>query len=97
VAEQYYQPANYEQPAFGHTLADKLCIADTILNELGLGKAAILSIFFQEAVEKKKLSIADIEKKFNTPVASIIQGITRVRELYERNTSLETENFRNYF
>ncbi len=95
--KQYYQPANYEQPAFGHTLADKLCIADTILNELGLGKAAILSIFFQEAVEKKKLSIADIEKKFNTPVASIIQGITRVRELYKRNTSLETENFRKLF
>ncbi|MBP6635659.1 MAG: hypothetical protein KA177_07455, partial [Paludibacter sp.] len=40
--KQYYQPANNKQPAFGHTLADKLCIADTILNELGLGKAAIL-------------------------------------------------------
>lgn len=95
--KQYYQPANNEQPAFGHTLADKLCIADTILNELGLGKAAILSIFFQEAVEKKALTISEIEKKFNTPVASIIQGITRVRELYERNTSLETENFRKLF
>lgn len=95
--KQYYQPANNEQPAFGHTLADKLCIADTILNELSLGKAAILSIFFQEAVEKKALTIPEIEKKFNTPVASIIQGITRVRELYERNTSLETENFRKLF
>ena len=95
--KEYYQPTAKDKTVFGRTMADKLCIADTILNELGLGRAAILSILFQEAIENKRLTITEIEKKFNTPVASIVHGITRVRELYERNTSLETENFRKLF
>ena len=42
--KQYYQPANYEQPAFGHTLADKLCIADTIFQLANLEKKIQYSI-----------------------------------------------------
>jgi len=48
-------------------------------------------------VENKYLSIDDTEKRFNTQLSSILNGILRVRELYQKKTSLETENFRKLF
>jgi guanosine-3',5'-bis(diphosphate) 3'-pyrophosphohydrolase len=81
----------------GRSIADKIKVVEIILDEIGLGKGVVLSVLFHELVEKKILSVAEIELKFNTPVSSIIQGLMRVRELYERNASLETENFRKLF
>jgi len=81
----------------GRSISDKIQIVEIVLNEIGLGKAAVLSVLFRELVEKKHLTIAEIESKFNTQVSSIIQGMMRVEELYARNASLETENFRKLF
>ncbi len=82
---------------FELSLLKKLKIAEIVLVEIGLGKSAILSVLFYELVQKELLSVAEIEKKFNTQVATIIEGILRVGELYARNASLETENFRKLF
>jgi GTP diphosphokinase / guanosine-3',5'-bis(diphosphate) 3'-diphosphatase len=82
---------------FGHTLTDKINVIEIILNEVGLGKSAVLSVLLHELVEKKLLTTNEIEKKFNSNVSSIIQGMVRVSELYARKTSLETENFRKLF
>jgi len=81
----------------GRSIFDKIQIVEIVLDEIGLGKAAVLSVLFHELVEKKQITIAEIEKKFNTQVSSIIQGMMRVEELYARNASLETENFRKLF
>jgi GTP pyrophosphokinase len=40
------------------------------------------------------LTVPEIEQKFGTSLDSIISGMQRVEELYERSFSLETENFR---
>lgn len=97
LLKKYYGGINPQSIPFGHTIVDKLCIVETVLNELGLGKAAVLSVLLQGAVESKQIEASEIDKKFNTSVAAIIKGMSRVRELYERNTSLETENFRKLF
>lgn len=97
LLKKYYGGINPQSIPFGHTIVDKLCIVETVLNELGLGKAAVLSVLLQGAVESKQIETSEIDKKFNTSVAAIIKGMSRVRELYERNTSLETENFRKLF
>ncbi|MFT3754287.1 MAG: RelA/SpoT family protein [Paludibacter sp.] len=81
----------------GRSISDKIQIVEIVLDEIGLGKAAVLSVLFHELVEKKQLSVSEIETKFNTQVSSIIQGMMRVEELYARNASLETENFRKLF
>src|ERR1035437_5880255 len=70
----------------GHSFSDLIQIVEIVIDEIGLGKAAVLSVLFHELVEKKQLSIAEIETKFNTQVSSIIEGMMRVEELYERNT-----------
>ena len=81
----------------GKTIADKIQIVEIVMDEIGLGKAAVLSVLFHELVEKKQLTVPEIESKFSTQVSSIIQGMMRVEELYARNASLETENFRKLF
>ncbi len=76
---------------------DKLSIIKIVLREIGLGKAAILSILLQELTNKKFIEPDEADKIYNTPVSVIIQGLTRVQELYQKNASLETENFRKLF
>lgn len=76
------------------TLEEKLTVIDSILNEVGLGKAAVLSILFHDFIQRKHITLGDVETKFTTQISTITHGLTRVSELYARNTSLETENFR---
>jgi len=94
---QYYNEHAPKETGTGKSLSDKIRVVEIILDEIGLGKAAVISILLHELVEKKLLTIEEIEKKFNTQVSSIIHGLLRVGELYERKSSLETENFRKLF
>jgi len=87
LLKKYYESQSSTEIPYGHSLMDKLCIIDTLLNEIGLGKAAVLSVLLQELVENKQIESAEIDLKFQTSVSGIIQGMMRVRELYERNTS----------
>jgi len=97
ILNKYFALFPPEGDTPGRSIYDKIHIVKIVLDEIGLGKAAVLSVLFHELVEKKQLTIADIEKKFNTQISSIIQGMMRVEELYARNASLETENFRKLF
>ena len=97
ILHEYFAAFPAEGVAPGKSIADKIQIVEIILDEIGLGKAAVLSVLFHELVEKKHLSAAEIDSKFTTQVSSIIKGMMRVEELYARNASLETENFRKLF
>ncbi len=97
IIKRYYALYPPEGEAPGRSISDKMQIVQIILEEIGLGKSAVLSVLFHELVKNKQLSISEIESKFNTQVSSIILGMIRVEELYERNASLETENFRKLF
>jgi GTP pyrophosphokinase len=97
ILKDYYTLHPTESAVPGRSISDKVQIIEIVLNEIGLGKAAALSILLREIVSEQQLSISKIETKFNTQVSSIIQGVNRVEELYARNASLETENFRKLF
>lgn len=75
-------------------LTEKLEIINILLNEIGLSKPAVVSVLFLETVEKKLIAPEELEKKFNTSITPILNGLQRVKQLYEKNAALETENFR---
>jgi GTP pyrophosphokinase len=79
---------------FSKYLNYKIHIIDIILNEVSLGKTAVIAFLMQDLVKNGIVTVEDIEKKFKVHVGIIINGLTRVRELYAKNTSLESENFR---
>ena len=94
LLEDYYLGNKFNINHKGLTISDKLSVSEIVLKEVGLGKSAVISILLHDLVENKLLTVEQVEAEFHSQVASIIQGILRVRELYQRNTSLETENFR---
>ncbi len=94
LLSEYYNGNKFNKNHKGLSISDKLSVAEIVLNETGLGKSAVISILLHDLVENKLLTSEQVETKFHTQATSIIQGILRVRELYQRNTSLETENFR---
>ena len=69
-------------------------IAKLLLSEIGLGRSAVASILLVITAKDDTYSEKQIEQVFDASVVSIIRGLNRVAELYQRNTALETENFR---
>ena len=65
-----------------------------LLNEIGLGKAAVISFLLMEPVEKQHIDVKDVDKLFSTSISPIMIGLQRVKELYQKNVALESENFR---
>lgn len=96
LLNDYFRKNSHKKNPFNE-LNYKFAVIEIILTEIGLGKTSVLSILLMDLVRDQSLSIEDIEKSFKTPVASVITGMQRVGELYEKNTSLETENFRKLF
>ncbi|MDR0873290.1 MAG: RelA/SpoT family protein [Prevotellaceae bacterium] len=77
-----------------HPILNDLHTVLVLLNEMSLGRTAIVSVLLYRAVLLEVLSVEDIEKKYGVTVAGIITGLVRVQELYDKNVSIETENFR---
>ena len=62
--------------------------AEIVVKEEGLGGAAVAAIALKDSDD------AAIAALFDQQVTTIIGGLRRVDELYRKNMSLETENFR---
>ncbi|MGI5974177.1 MAG: RelA/SpoT family protein [Paludibacter sp.] len=86
-----FKPAQYP----GDPVYFKLSVAEILLNEIGLGKTSVLAFLLYEMVETDKvLTVKEIDKEFGTSVGMLITGLSKVRELYAKSASLESENFR---
>ena len=84
-----------QRDSFGlHPIVFNMQTAIILSEEIGLNKASVLSILLHESVAKGVRSIEDIESTFGEDVAHIIRGLIKVNELYSKNPSIETENFR---
>lgn len=68
--------------------------ATIIVEEIGLNRASIISILLHDCVALNCVSLDVIQKEFGADVANIIRGLIKVNELYAKNPSIETENFR---
>jgi GTP pyrophosphokinase len=78
-------------------ISHKLSVLEIVLNEIGLGKTAALAILMVDHIEAGMVEATELEKLFQTPVKTVVSGLSRVKELYDKNTSVESENFRKLF
>lgn len=65
-----------------------------VASEIGLTRGAILGIMVHTCVLCGYCTPEDVEREFGVDVAGIIKGLNRILELYEKNPSVESENFR---
>jgi GTP pyrophosphokinase len=66
-----------------------------VIEEMGMARASILGIMLHRSVESGAMTLDTVTKEYGEETAGIIAGLIRVNELYAKNPSIESENFRN--
>ena len=78
------------EPYIFHPLA----VAEICTEEIGLGTTSIVSALLHDVVEDTDIELPDIERLFGKKIARIIDGLTKIRGVFEFGTSQQAENFR---
>jgi GTP pyrophosphokinase len=71
-----------------------LAVARIVSEDIGLGVHSIVSALLHDVVEDTDISLEEIERLFGSKIASIIDGLTKIRELFDESSSLQAENFK---
>ena len=71
-----------------------LSVAEICVEEIGLGTTSIVAALLHDVVEDTDIQLADIERTFGKKIARIVDGLTKIRGVFEYGTSAQAENFR---
>jgi GTP pyrophosphokinase len=78
------------EPFIFHPLA----VAEICVEEIGLGTTSIIAALMHDVVEDTDIELIDIERMFGKKISKIIDGLTKIRGVFEYGTSQQAENFR---
>lgn len=85
-----------QRDSFGlNPIINDLQTAIIVADEMGMRRAAIVSILLHDIVKTGFVSTEEVAGQFGTDVAGILGGLVRTASLYEKNPTIESENFRN--
>lgn len=71
-----------------------IAVASICAKEVGLGTTSIICALLHDIVEDTDYTIEDIEKLFGKKIATIINGLTKISDVFDQKVSLQAENFR---
>lgn len=71
-----------------------LTVAEICVEEIGLGTTSIIAALIHDVVEDTDIELVDIERMFGKKIAKIVDGLTKIRGVFEYGTSQQAENFR---
>lgn len=78
------------EPYIFHPIA----VARICAEEMGLGTTAIICALLHDTVEDTHMTLNDIEELFGLKARTIINGLTKIPEVFDENISIQAENFR---
>lgn len=78
------------EPYIYHPIA----VARIVAEEIGLGTTAIVGALLHDTVEDTELSLEDVEHSFGPKVRQIIDGLTKISDIFDNTDSIQAENFR---
>jgi guanosine-3',5'-bis(diphosphate) 3'-pyrophosphohydrolase len=78
------------EPYIYHPIA----VARICAEEMGLEPIAVACALLHDTVEDTYITLQDIEDIFGSKVRAIIDGLTKIPEVFDENTSIQAENFR---
>lgn len=85
-----------ERDRFGlNPVLNALMTAKVAVGDIGLRRDSLLAIMLYESVLRGHYDTTLARKDFGEGVATILQGLVRVQELYSKTPIVESENFRN--
>ena len=84
-----------QRDVFGlHPLLTSLQTALIVATEIGMSRASVLGVMLHRLVLNGQLDMTRLTRDFGDEVATIVRGLVRIEELYEKNPVVESENFR---
>lgn len=78
------------EPYIYHPIA----VARICAEEMGLGATAIACALLHDTVEDTHITLQDVEDLFGEKARRIIDGLTKIPEVFDENASIQAENFR---
>jgi GTP pyrophosphokinase len=71
-----------------------IAVAKIVTQEMGLGVKSIVAALLHDVVEDTEYSLEEIEDHFGSKIASIVEGLTKISGVFDKNSTLQAENFR---
>ena len=71
-----------------------ISVARICTDEMGLGTTGIVCALLHDTVEDTHITLDDIEDLFGKEVRLIIDGLTKIPEVFDETVSIQAENFR---
>lgn len=78
------------EPYIYHPIA----VARIVAEQIGLGTTSIVCALLHDTVEDTEMTLDDIEQMFGKKARTIIDGLTKIPNTFDTNTSIQAENFR---
>src|SRR4051794_13353255 len=71
-----------------------LAVARICVEEIGLGIRSTICALLHDTVEDTDLTLEDLEREFGHEIARIVDGLTKISNVIDTNTSQQAENFK---
>ena len=88
----------YREAEYSEELAEDfnsaLAIAYIAIKELSLSKAALCTVVLFPLIKHNRYNIDNVQTDFSEEISVMLNGLTRVKKLYSKTSTMETENFR---
>ena len=83
--------------SFSHKQKKEMAVqtAAILTDEIGLGGDAVTACQLIPDMDDGLLTIEEAKSQYGESVSRILEGLGRIRQLYEKNPAVESENFRN--
>lgn len=78
------------EPYIYHPIA----VAQITVSEMGLGATAVICALLHDTVEDTDVTLEDIRSMFGETEAKIIDGLTKIENVFDQSSSIQAENFR---
>jgi GTP diphosphokinase / guanosine-3',5'-bis(diphosphate) 3'-diphosphatase len=69
-------------------------VAKIVGAEFKLGTTSIICALLHDVVEDTKFTCQDIERMYGKEIAHIIDGLTKIEDVYDESSNLQAENFK---
>ncbi|MDP4209342.1 MAG: RelA/SpoT family protein [Bacteroidota bacterium] len=71
-----------------------IAVAKIVIQEIGLGTTSVVCALLHDIVEDTDYTLEYIEANFGSKIATIVDGLTKISGVFDKNSSLQAENFR---
>ncbi|TDH19822.1 bifunctional (p)ppGpp synthetase/guanosine-3',5'-bis(diphosphate) 3'-pyrophosphohydrolase [Segetibacter sp. 3557_3] len=71
-----------------------IAVAMICVEEIGLGVRSTICALLHDTVEDTDITLEDVERDFGSEIARIVDGLTKISNVIDTNTSQQAENFK---